>query len=100
MGYINVCINSNNLNYAKNIIFALKKHKSRPGSLFVNKSYVYNALLEQIASNGDTKNMFSISQLMRDEEVKFDHQTYAYIFYCVGKMNIKDQEKLGMYMML
>lgn len=96
MGYINVCVNSKNSAYGTYIIFGLKKKKSmKPGSLYINNTYVYNAQLEKLAADCDTKNLFALTELMRKENVKYNHQTYAYIFYCVAKMNLEDADKLG-----
>lgn len=96
LGYISVCNNSNNSSQGNKTILAFRKAKNKkPGSLYVNQTYVYNAQLEQFAKECDTKSLFVLTQHMKKEQIRCDHQTYAYIYYCVGKMNINDEQKLG-----
>lgn len=96
LGYVNVCVNTSSQDCLTKLFRSYQRsNKKKLHQLCINSIAVYNAKIEHLASDSDFKSITEMLQGLRANDMIPNHQTYAYIFYCIGCMKNEDEEKLG-----
>ncbi|XP_031781389.1 DNA-directed RNA polymerase, mitochondrial isoform X2 [Nasonia vitripennis] len=87
LGYVDVCVNSNELDQVNDILYAYRKNKSNsPGYVYINDISVFNRQIEKLAAYSDLKKILHILQTLRKDNINLNAQTYVYILDCIGRM--------------
>ncbi|KAJ8672843.1 hypothetical protein QAD02_004103 [Eretmocerus hayati] len=94
-GFMNVCVNSDSYKHGLRIFqkFLDQKNVNR-GLLHVNNISVVNTVIEKMATDGNMTKLFEILYASKNRNISFNAQTYAYVIYCVGRMQNTKEEKL------
>ncbi|XP_023314226.1 DNA-directed RNA polymerase, mitochondrial [Trichogramma pretiosum] len=98
LGYIDVCVNSDSLRCSNRVlklyIQRRMKHEKEEEHLYICDVNIMNSVIRKLAYNGEIQKIFTLAHLIRKNNIKLNHQTYALILECICRMNSTDNEKL------